>query len=220
MWSHFSGSVSVRAEQFPGFPNFNLVTMRGLLDSMILSVSCDQNDSMILWLCYRDWVLVTVGTFLGSCVNLPQICCVSISASPMPGRSVWTLPPASHQPAAILVWIDGLFGPLSQMSIFNPWCPSEGCGRLCMCRAFPLSLDQAVQSISHWLFPEKTTQFMNRNRYFLFCSYVKFTTLVDLPTLMMVNTIGTCSLFLSNKKYWFCSRVTVRTTRELKDHRI
>lgn len=43
----------------------------------------------------------------------------------------------------------------------------------------------------------------------VFCSYVQFTTLVDLPTFMMVNSIGTCNLFLSNEKYCFCSRATV-----------
>lgn len=111
--------------------------------------------------------LVTMGTFLGSCVNLPQICCVSISASPMPGRSVRTLSCASRQPAAVLVWADRLFGPLSQMSIFSPWCPSEGSGRLCTCGAFPLSLDQAVQSIPCSLaLPRKDYSIYEQKRIF------------------------------------------------------
>lgn len=47
-------------------------------------------------------------------------------------------------------------------------------------------------------------------------SYVQFTTLVDFSTFIMFNTIGTRKLYLSNEKYWFCSRVTVMNLKVAK----
>lgn len=83
---------------------------------------------------------------------------------------------------------------------FQPFAVLEGSGRLCMCGIFPLCPwpHSAAHPVGIGPSQKRLLNLWAERATFLFCSYVQFTTLVDLPTFMMVNTIGTCNLVLSN----------------------